>query len=302
MDNQKDIVKNPLLKLDKYDGTKIPAESVVKDFFRTRYLIRGLRYAVAYGLDVSVFDLLVKVSSDGQSGEVTKKRITDFVNEFAENCFQTTKDRYIFVDGYGDVENPYENIKDRDYYPSTQEPTNIELCLNNYVKGFIGAYIITWLTGGVIYCLEEELDEASLDYSFLKIGKTHITYNMNNTNVIKCREKLRFEEIVNACASEPIRSAEQKSIFGCYTDGPFNDLFEQYLALMNVSTELPPNFLIEEYIIVGIENYGFNNMLSLYFDRTSKQPKLNNNYYDAINGLRNAINILVNLYNTKEDD
>ena len=297
--------KNPLSNLSQERRLQM-----IDDHYRTEYLIRGIRLAIANGLNVSILDQITDVSKDGKTGTITKKSINNFLKEYVENCVPTYTDYYYIletVDGLDYL------VSDEQLDVGKRNIRNFDICgdkvigitrLKEYIRCFTCAYIIKCIIGRNINA-SDILAEYNNNYKpnewakenadwVIDCDNDRISFQMEKAHLM--RQDLQFNQFLNAFDEQCSRSdANERDIFNFQfikMDAPFKTWGDESLKVVFSSYPIMPS-LIRECMIKGIENYCFNNELSLYFVGNSKTTTPNDQYDEVIKELRKAMeNIL----------
>lgn len=297
--------KNPLSNLSHKRRLQM-----IDDHYRTDYLIRGIRLAIANGLNVSIFDQITEVSKDGKTGTITKKSINSFLKEYVENCVPTYANYYL-IENFDGVDYL---VSDDQYEIGRRNIRNFDICgdkvigitrLKEYIRCFTCAYIINSIIGRKVNasdsldkfrtesCKPTEWAKENADW-VIDCDDDRISFQMGKAHIM--RQDLRFNEFLNKFDEQCSRSdANEGDIFDfklIKKDAPFKKWGNEAVSVVFSSYPIMPS-LIRECMIKGIENYCFNNELSLYFVGNSKKTTPNDQYDEVIKELRKAMeNIL----------
>ena len=305
------IEKNPLSNLSHERRLQM-----IDDHYSTNYLIRGIRLAIATGLDVSIFDRITEVSKNGKIGTITKKSISSFLDEFVENCVPTYT-QYFLIENYDGIDYL---VSDDQYDVGKRNIRNFDICgenvgdtipLKEYIRSFACAYIIN-----SIIVEKKDNTNAREIYAGLMNGARETTWAEDNADwVIDCdKDRIRFrmetersraikndlqfniflDKYDEQCARDDSSEGDIFDFLQSKNDATFKKWGRDAVKVVFSSYPIMPS-LIRECMIKGIENYCFNNELSLYFVGNSKTTTPNDQYDEVIKELRKAMENILTL-------
>lgn len=299
--------KNPLLNLNKNQQ-----DQVIDEYLRAQYLIRGIRLAIASGFSVSIFDRIVNVSKDGETGTITRKSIDRFLNEFAESCVPAYED-YFALDEFdlpiGDYALPTSQLSIRGHDISGKSSDNARL--KKYIKGFVGRVITYKLIELEYQTTSDRFPDGKIKDTktwmdkevVLESDKNHIKINMRAERIEETRKALLFNKVVDEFSDFCITymyDFESLFDFQRFEDDkfeggmiPFYDAFEDFSKMSSVFPTIPT--LIREMLVEGVETYCFNNELCFSFIKGTEKTTPNDQYSEVIYELRKALNNVLNL-------
>lgn len=297
--------KNPLSNLSHERRLQM-----IDDHYSTNYLIRGIRLAIATGLDVSIFDCITEISKDGKKGTITKKSINSFLDEYVENCVPSYVNYYL-IETFNGVDYL---VSDEQFDVGRRNIRNYDICgknvsdtnpLKEYIRCFACAYIIN--------CLIAEQKPNIDEY---KVGARKTTWVEDNADwVIDCDEdRIRFrmesertgtiraslqfnvflDKFDEQCARADSDEGDIFDFLQITKDAPFKKWGKKALSVVYSTFPVMPS-LISECMIKGVENYCFNNELSLYFAGNSKKTTPNDQYGEVLKELRKAMENILTL-------
>lgn len=290
---------------------------LIDEFWRTNYLINGIRHAVSSGMKVSIFDRIVRKHKGG-IGQITKKSIEDFIDEYIEECFPDWEepecDETINGEDYT-FENPNLSISG---LSCRCEPYNGKDEIKEYLRGFVGCFIIDRIHART--CINPYLDVSMLlssspsDTNIEMVFKDWVidpmpnsfSFDMKNEDIALLKKDLMFYELVNKYSEECSRIRFENGAgtfeYDSRRDQPFKSLFERsWKAYTNDRLQVSSTFA-EEILMEGIESYCFNNELSLHFSDDKKRPIPNENYSLVISELRRTLNNILKMYDSQTGD
>lgn len=303
--------KNPLSNLSHKRRLQM-----IDDHYRTDYLIRGIRLAIANGLNVSIFDQITEVSKDGKTGTITKKSINSFLKEYVENCVPTYANYYL-IENFDGVDYL---VSDDQYEIGRRNIRNFDICGKNVgstddLKKFISCFTCAYIINSII---ENEITPSIDDYLaqfnkdnpkpptewaednsdwVIDSGKNRISFQLGNEKIQTIKERLQFNVFLDKFDEECSRcDSGYDSIFDATLNGkaaPFKQWFDESIRSIVHYPTMPT--LIRECMIKGVENYCFNNELSLYFVGNSKKTTPNDQYEEVLNELRKTMENILTL-------
>ena len=299
--------KNPLSQF-----TRRQREEAVNNYYRSIYLMNGIRLAAATGLRAGIFDQIVKVSKDKKTGTITRKSIENFLDEFTECCFPSYREiptgsfTAVCEDGeereFETDEFDSDEARIFDHGMNTSDGLYLEF--KDFVRCFTGVFILysvlenTFELNSVDKLLGKT-DHTPPGKCVIAFDRDQVIFDMNGKSVKKMKDDLKFDALISKFEEYHGRLRyEGTNIFfmDLEENMPFYDIHELYKTFEEKPYPTLPT-LIREVLLEGIEGYCFNNGMSVLLTEEEGRTVPNEEYAGIIGELRDVISSVLMIRN-----